>query len=127
MKESNYHKGGKRDHCYFCGAWKTEEHHIIPQRFDGPDSPTNTVEVCSECHKKLERLYDKKFYEYFGIKDEDGKRRFHTACSHHDCLEQSTHRCKNGGTYCEQHAKEAAQRSKYANTDIDYIVEVADE
>lgn len=86
MSRSNYHGGPKRDHCYFCGAFGgIEEHHIIPQRFGGPDNEANTVGLCSTCHDKIERLYDASFYEHFGIEDESGQRAFHRACAQHGC------------------------------------------
>lgn len=87
-KSSNYHEGRKRDHCYFCDAYGgITEHHVKPQRFDGPDTPENIVGLCARCHRRLERLYDKDFYEFFGIEDEAGKRLFHLVCEHHDCTE----------------------------------------
>jgi hypothetical protein len=85
-RDSNYHAGRTRDHCYFCGAFGgIEEHHVIPQRFGGSDTPDNIVGLCSRCHQKLERLYDKSFYEHFGIDDEQGERRFHTRCPSEGC------------------------------------------
>lgn len=89
MSKSNYHNGRKRDVCYFCNAQGTEEHHIIPQRFDGPDKSTNIVGVCKPCHKKLERLYDKSFYEWFGIEDEKGERKYHQPCYREECSEKA--------------------------------------
>lgn len=87
---SNHHQGSKRDHCYFCEAYGgIQEHHIIPDRFDGPDSEWNLVSVCRRCHNKLERLYDSSFYEWFGIEDQAGKRRFHRTCGRRDCEQQS--------------------------------------
>lgn len=58
---------------------------MIPQRFGGPDSDENIVRVCDRCHKKLERLYDKSFYEWFGIDDEQGSIRFHRPCGWPSC------------------------------------------
>jgi len=50
--------------CYFCdSAQKLEKHHIIPQRFGGSDEEKNLVTVCRSCHEKLERLYNKEFYQ----------------------------------------------------------------
>jgi hypothetical protein len=88
MTDSAYHDGSKRDNCYFCGAFgNLEEHHVIPQRFDGPDAEENIVELCKSCHKKIERLYDSAFFEWFGIEDESGKRTFHRSCVLADCAE----------------------------------------
>lgn len=81
MAKSNYHDGHKRDKCYFCGCGgPLEEHHIIPQRFGGPDTKENIVELCQLCHRRLERLYDKSFYEWFGIDDSKGRRLYHRPC-----------------------------------------------
>lgn len=91
MSKSNYHSGTKRDTCYFCSAFgNIEEHHVVPQRFGGKDVETNIVGVCSPCHKKLERLYDKSFYEWFGVEDESGERRYHTICAWKNCNNQVT-------------------------------------
>lgn len=90
MTSSNYHDGEKKDECYFCGCGPPlREHHIIPQRFGGPDTKDNIVELCDLCHKKLERLYDKSFYEWFGIQDETGERKFHRQCGHSECTNQA--------------------------------------
>lgn len=57
-----------RDECYFCGSdEQIESHHILPARFGGPDIPDNLVDVCRECHEKLERIYDKEFWEKIEI------------------------------------------------------------
>ena len=85
-ERSNYHYGKKRSTCYFCSAsGDIEEHHIIPQRFGGPDEQSNISGVCKSCHGKLERLYDKSFYEWFGITDEKGERLLHVQCRHKGC------------------------------------------
>lgn len=55
------------DECRFCGETRVlEDHHIIPRRFDGPDTDENVVTVCPTCHRLLERLYNKEFYEAIG-------------------------------------------------------------
>ena len=95
MSKSNYHAGRKSDNCYFCNSWKTEEHHIVPQRFGGKDKPSNIVELCSQCHKRIERLYDTSFYEWFGIDDEKGERKHHRPCSNSDCKAQVTQHWRN--------------------------------
>lgn len=62
------------DGCYFCGGGSEviEQHHIVPRRFGGGDESENLVEVCPTCHEKLERLYDKRFYDELGIEKEVG-------------------------------------------------------
>ena len=55
-----------KDLCYFCGESNStvlEEHHIVPRRFNGSSGENNLVTVCSNCHSKLEKLYDKRFYK----------------------------------------------------------------
>lgn len=85
-EKSNYHGKSKRDRCYFCESGPPlREHHIIPQRFGGPDTDENVVELCDACHTRIERLYDKSFYEWFGITDEKGQRRYHRPCDTFGC------------------------------------------
>lgn len=55
--------------CYFCSETEClEEHHVVPRRYDGSDEDENLVKVCPTCHRKLESLYDKSFYERIGRK-----------------------------------------------------------
>jgi len=47
-----------RTSCFFCGSdGPIERHHLAPQRHGGPDEEWNLVDVCRNCHGKLERLY----------------------------------------------------------------------
>lgn len=86
MNRSNYHNDGKRERCYFCPENRElQEHHIVPQRFGGRDAASNVVTVCKRCHGKLERLYNARFYEAFGIEDEEGSRYYHRPCDIVDC------------------------------------------
>jgi len=76
--------------CYFCDATEEiEEHHILPQRFDGNDLPTNTVDLCHDCHWKLERLYNKDFWESIGVDDPRATKESHVICSINGCLDNS--------------------------------------
>lgn len=62
--------------CYFCpesNSAAIEEHHLVPQRFNGSDEPENTVNLCGSCHDKIEDLYDDAFYERLGIAVEEAK------------------------------------------------------
>ena len=53
--------------CYFCSEREVlEQHHIVPRRFDGGDTAENLIKVCPTCHRKLENLYDKRFYDAVG-------------------------------------------------------------
>lgn len=52
--------------CYFCPETEStaiESHHIVPRRFGGSDTEENKVDVCANCHRKLEALYDTRFYK----------------------------------------------------------------
>jgi len=94
--------------CYFCESTdEIEEHHILPQRFDGSDQPTNVVDVCHDCHWKLERLYNKDFWEAIGVDDPRATKESHVLCSVHDCMEHSVGLFLIGGGHtdprCEKH------------------------
>jgi hypothetical protein len=57
-----------RQRCYFCGSeGPIETHHIVPKRFDGTDSEENLVDLCANCHRRLESLYNKRFYEKMSV------------------------------------------------------------
>lgn len=56
--------------CYFCLSEETEvleDHHIVPRRFGGGDGDENQVRLCPTCHRKIERLYNSRFYEEIGV------------------------------------------------------------
>lgn len=58
-----------RESCYFCEfdhADMLETHHIIPTRLNGPDHDENKVDVCPQCHSKLEELYDDRVWRFVG-------------------------------------------------------------
>lgn len=60
--------------CLFCDEeYALDRHHIVPQRYGGSDEEENLVTVCPTCHRKLETLYDTRFYESLGIEKDDGK------------------------------------------------------
>lgn len=62
-----------RETCYFCHEPDThllESHHIVPCRFSGSDAFENLVLVCPNCHERLERLYDDRFYDALGVETE---------------------------------------------------------
>jgi len=53
-----------RQRCYFCGSeGPIETHHIVPRRHDGDDHESNLVDLCANCHQRLEALYDKRFFD----------------------------------------------------------------
>jgi len=52
--------------CKFCGETDTdalESHHIVPRRFNGSDDEENLVTLCASCHRKIESLYNKDFFQ----------------------------------------------------------------
>jgi len=63
-----------RQNCYFCGSeGPIETHHIIPRRHGGGDDESNLVDICPNCHRRLETLYNKRFYEFVSEIDLDSK------------------------------------------------------
>jgi len=50
--------------CHFCDESEAlDRHHIVPRRHGGSDDEENLVTVCPNCHRKLETLYDSRFYD----------------------------------------------------------------
>lgn len=102
--------------CYFC-ARQTDihAHHIVPDRFNGKETRENLVGVCERCHKKLERLYDKRFYERLGIDDSTGERKNHFPCTM-NCNNRGKVRLSFkgfNGWYCLQHATEMCEHHDF--------------
>jgi len=59
----------KEGRCNFCGESNDLElHHVVPRRYGGNDSNANTVLLCADCHRKIERLYDASFYDQIGAR-----------------------------------------------------------
>lgn len=70
---------GKDGTCYFCTETeRIEQHHIVPKRFGGSDDQENFVNVCPTCHSKLEKLYNKRFYDKLRVSK--GSNRQHPVC-----------------------------------------------
>lgn len=116
------------DECYFCGATEEiEEHHILPQRFDGSDAESNVVDVCHDCHWKLERLYNKDFWKALGIDDPRATQEKHVTCYWNQCQEHAVEKMTVGNArgdvdlayYCEEHAEEQKQRQRWDEPDPD--------
>lgn len=65
------HKGvtqHPRQRCYFCGSdGPIQTHHVVPRRYDGSDDEENLVDLCCNCHQRLEKLYDKRFYQEISV------------------------------------------------------------
>lgn len=56
------------ENCHFCGAEEPiERHHIVPRRLGGSDKDNNLLSVCSNCHSKLEKIYNNNFYAKIGV------------------------------------------------------------
>jgi len=74
--------------CYFCNDDREElleTHHIVPRRFGGSDADENLVDVCPACHRALESLYDKRFYDALGVEKSSGESEERQECGHEDC------------------------------------------
>jgi len=104
--------------CYFCESTdEIEEHHILPQRFDGSDQPTNVVELCHDCHWKLERLYNKDFWEAIGVDDPRATKETHATCNYYNCIENAVGRFDLGdgihALRCDKHKPAALERKKH--------------
>lgn len=59
-----------QNQCFICGDQRQnslEQHHIVPQRFDGSDDDENLVTLCASCHAAIEKLYDRRFYDKLGV------------------------------------------------------------
>lgn len=100
----------ERDTCYFCNAeGPLQSHHIVPRRYDGSDVDENLVDLCPNCHDKLERLYDARFYDELGVTREveslEGEQ-----CNHNGCKAPATIEIESkvGPGYvfaCDDHAR----------------------
>lgn len=79
-----------KDSCHFCDSRdEIETHHIIPQRFNGSDAESNNVDLCHDCHWKLERLYNVEFWNTIGVDDPRSSRETHLVCERHQCNNQA--------------------------------------
>lgn len=98
-----------RDVCYICGNKNRdvlEEHHIVPQRFGGSDDDENTVQLCSNCHTSLERLYDQRFYDKLGISKPEDSSDGRVVCEKDGCTSEDTSRIEGAGSrvwFCPMH------------------------
>lgn len=60
------------DTCEVCGATSNlEEHHLLPQRYNGPDKEWNLVTLCEDCHNDIEGVYDSEFFTQLGLDSPD--------------------------------------------------------
>jgi len=107
----------EEDSCHFCGETEVlQEHHIVPQRFDGSDESVNLVTLCPTCHRKIESMYDKRFYDELGVeKPESAESEITGACHYTGCTATADHELtcpEDGGTlrYCDPH-KDCAMKS----------------
>jgi len=100
--------------CTICGV-KTEHieiHHKIPQRFNGPNEFWNLEGLCRSCHVAIEKMYNKKFWDYVGFVKEGDK----NVCEQTSCGATDTRRAKvvspkvglmneRHGYYCHTHMR----------------------
>jgi hypothetical protein len=110
--------------CHFCARRREiEAHHIVPQRFNGRDTRENLVGVCERCHKKLERLYDKRFYEQLGIDDSKGERTPHFGCMIPDCTDYAEVRLggRASAWYCKHHATTMMEQNPHRTVSEDLV------
>jgi len=78
--------------CSVCGV-KTEHiemHHKIPQRFDGPNEFWNLEGLCRSCHVAIEKMYDKRFWEYLDMGPTSSK----SVCDNRSCGAEDVKRMK---------------------------------
>jgi len=78
--------------CTICGV-RTEHieiHHKIPQRFDGPDEFWNLEGLCRSCHVAIEKMYNKRFWEYLDMGPTSSK----AVCDHRSCGAEDVRRIK---------------------------------
>lgn len=55
--------------CLFCESEENlERHHIVPRKYGGKDIDENLVRVCGSCHKKIERVWNARFFEQLGCR-----------------------------------------------------------
>lgn len=98
-----------RRNCYFCGSeGPIETHHIIPQRHGGSDDESNLVDICPNCHRRLETLYNKRFYDIVSeidwgskpTKDGNDSKKAATTIQHinklHDIINEMGMQCEKG-------------------------------
>jgi 5-methylcytosine-specific restriction endonuclease McrA len=66
--------GNNKKECRICGENRKEEqieeHHLVPKRHGGADTNANLVQVCANCHKTLEAVYDSDFWDRVRWNDE---------------------------------------------------------
>lgn len=85
-----------QNQCFICGDQRQnslEQHHIVPQRFDGSDDDQNLVTLCASCHAAIEKLYDRRFYDKLGVEKPRGPGR----CELDDCTATADARLDNHG------------------------------
>ena len=55
--------------CRFCDATRSlETHHVVPKKYGGRDVGENTITVCESCHKSIEQIWDRRFYQQIGVR-----------------------------------------------------------
>jgi len=98
-----------RNTCYICGEGNRdilETHHIVPRRFDGSDDAENLVDLCPSCHRAIERLYGKRFYDELGVSPA-GEELDYGECCKSECRADATRHITGHtvDTYtCEEHS-----------------------
>lgn len=111
--------------CHFCkgGDGVTETHHIVPRRFGGSNDGENLVELCPTCHRKVESLYDRDFYQTLGVENEPNEPE---QCCFEKCTAETTNQLEfahieETAPVCEAHSN-CSKRGcgKASNLIVDY-------
>lgn len=95
--------------CYICGNKNTdvlERHHIVPRRFDGSDDDENLVDLCSNCHSAIEKLYNKRFYDALEVSaGNETEKPKSMPCHRKDCTASGVKTIVGRVWGCETHKK----------------------
>lgn len=128
---SQYNDDVSAERCYFCPTTHDlQTHHLVPQRKNGSNRKENLVIVCERCHKKLENLYNKRFYERLGLSDDKGEERTHFACRKGDCRNGAVVAIKirqDVGWYCWDCSVPILARSDDPRESVERLIDDIDE
>lgn len=84
--------------CYICNNDQEElleSHHIVPRRFGGSDVSENLVDLCPNCHRAIESMYDKRFYEALDVEKESDEAIEPQECANEKCGSHQTTKLVN--------------------------------
>lgn len=108
--------------CYMCGNKNgdvLERHHIVPRRFGGSDDDENLVDLCSNCHSAIEKLYNKRFYDALEVSTENSAENPEIGpCHRQGCTALGVKTIVEGVWGCETHKKCVASGCSKNATEI---------